>query len=98
VLAFIDIDSTQKRAYGLQKQGARFGHAKIQRKSLLVPDVNAFAAPSAPPPAPVIASARLRGGNAASARGASRPAAEAIGAACACGACGTVIVRTDSAC
>ena len=30
VLAFIDIDSTQKRVYGHQKQGARFGHTKIQ--------------------------------------------------------------------
>ena len=28
-LAFIDIDSMQKRVYGHQKQGARFGHAKI---------------------------------------------------------------------
>ena len=29
-LAFIDIDSMQKRVYGHQKQGARFGHTKIQ--------------------------------------------------------------------
>jgi hypothetical protein len=36
VLAFVDIDSTQKRVYGHKKQGARFGHAKIQGKSLLV--------------------------------------------------------------
>ena len=28
-LAFIDIDSMQKRVYGHQKQGARFGHTKI---------------------------------------------------------------------
>ncbi len=35
-LAFIDIDSLQKRVYGHQKQGARFGHTKIQGKSLLV--------------------------------------------------------------
>ena len=32
VLAFIDIDSMQKRVYGHQKQGARFGHTKIQGK------------------------------------------------------------------
>ena len=31
-LAFIDIDSMQKRVYGHQKQGARFGHTKIQGK------------------------------------------------------------------
>jgi hypothetical protein len=35
-LAFIDIDSTQKRACGHKKQGARFGHTKIQGKSVLV--------------------------------------------------------------
>jgi len=29
-LAFIDIDSMQKRVSGHNKQGARFGHAKIQ--------------------------------------------------------------------
>jgi hypothetical protein len=29
-LAFIDIDSMQKRVYGHNKQGARFGHTKIQ--------------------------------------------------------------------
>jgi hypothetical protein len=35
-LAFIDIDSMQKRVYGHKKQGAKFGHTKIQGKSLLV--------------------------------------------------------------
>jgi hypothetical protein len=29
-LAFIDVDSMQKRVYGHHKQGARFGHTKIQ--------------------------------------------------------------------
>ena len=43
-LAFIDIDSTQKRVYGHQKQGAAFGHTKIQGKSLLVRGLNALAA------------------------------------------------------
>lgn len=36
VLAFLDIDSMQKRVYGHRKQGAAFGHTKIQRKQLLV--------------------------------------------------------------
>ena len=36
VLAFVDIDSTQKRVYGHRKEGARFGHTKIQGKSVLV--------------------------------------------------------------
>jgi hypothetical protein len=36
VLAFIDIDSTQKRVYGHRKEGAKSGHTKIQGKSVLV--------------------------------------------------------------
>ena len=75
-LAFVDIDSMQKRVYGHKKQGARFGHTKIQGKSLLVRGLNALAAViSTPLAAPVIAATRLRGGNAASARGAASFAA-----------------------
>ena len=37
VLAFIDIDSQQKRVYGHAKQGAAFGHTKIQGKSAAGP-------------------------------------------------------------
>jgi hypothetical protein len=98
VLAFVDIDSTQKRVYGHQKQGARFGHAKIQGKSLLLRGLSALAATvSTPLAAPVIAGVRLRGGNAGSSRGAAGFAAEAIGTARACGATGTIITRMDSA-
>ena len=97
-LAFIDIDSMQKRVYGHQKQGARFGHTKIQGKSLLVRGLNALAATvSTPLSAPVIAATRLRGGNAASARGAASLAVQAIGTARDCGCTGTLIVRLDSA-
>ncbi len=32
-VAFVDIDSMQKRVYGRQKQGAAFGHTKIQGKA-----------------------------------------------------------------
>jgi hypothetical protein len=39
-LAFIDIDSTQHRVYGYQKEGAAFGHAKVQVKSLLLKGLN----------------------------------------------------------
>ena len=35
VVAFTDIDSMQQRACGRQKQGAAFGHTKIQGESLL---------------------------------------------------------------
>jgi hypothetical protein len=97
-LAFIDIDSQQKRVYGHAKQGAAFGHTKIQGKSLLVRGLNALAATiSTPLGAPVIAATRLRGGNAASARGAASFATEAVATARATGCSGIVVVRADSA-
>jgi hypothetical protein len=97
-LAFIDIDAMQKRVYGHAKQGAGFGHTKIQGKSLLVRGLNALAATICTPlGAPVIAAVRLRGGTANSARGAARFAAEAIGAARAVGCGGMLVVRADSA-
>jgi hypothetical protein len=97
-LAFVDVDSMQKRVYGHAKQGARFGHTKIQGKSVLVRGLNALAAViSTPLSAPVIAATRLRAGNAASARGAASLAARAIGTARACGCTGIIIVRMDSA-
>ena len=77
-LAFIDVDSTQKRVYGYRKQGARFGYTKIAGKEVAVRGLNALAATiSTPLGAPVIAAARLRGGNAASVRGAAGFAAAA---------------------
>jgi Transposase DDE domain group 1 len=98
VLAFIDIDSMQKRVYGHAKQGARFGHTKIQGKQVLVRGLNALAAViSTPIAAPVIGATRLRAGNAASARGAASLAAQAIAAARDCGCTGMIIVRMDSA-
>jgi hypothetical protein len=60
--------------------------------------LNALAAVvSTPLSAPVIAATRLRGGNAASARGAASLATQAIAAARDCGCTGTIIVRLDSA-
>jgi hypothetical protein len=96
-LAFIDVDSTQKRVFGYQKQGAKFGHTKIQGKSLLVRGLNALAGViSTPLSAPVIGAARLRGGNAASGRGAASLVKEVIGTARGCGCTGIIIVRLDS--
>src|SRR5262245_48656322 len=98
VLAFVDIDSQQKRVYGHAKQGAAFGFTKIQGKSLLVRGLNVLAATiSTPLAAPVIAATRLRGGNASSARGAASMVTEAAGTARATGCTGTVVVRMDSA-
>jgi Transposase DDE domain group 1 len=97
-LAFVDIDAMQKRVYGRRKQGAGFGHTKIQGKSLLVRGLNALAATICTPlGAPVIACTRLRGGTANSARGAARFAAEAIAAAREAGCGGLIVVRADSA-
>ena len=60
--------------------------------------LNALAATiSTPLSAPVIAATRLRGGNAASARGAASLAARAIATARDCGCTGMIIVRLDSA-
>ena len=98
MLAFIDMDSMQKRVYGHAKQGAGFGHTKIQGKSLLVRGLNALAAVvSTPLAAPVITATRLRGGKANSARGAASLAAEAISAARQAGCTGQIVFRIDSA-
>ena len=60
--------------------------------------LNALAATiSTPLGAPVIAATRLRGGNASSARGAARFAAEAIKTARSTGCTGLIVVRADSA-
>jgi hypothetical protein len=97
-LAFVDIDSTQKRVYGYRKQGARFGHTKIAGRQLAVRGLNALAATvSTPQAAPVIAATRLRGGNAASVRGAAGFAAQAVRTARACGCTGVIVTRMDSA-
>jgi Transposase DDE domain group 1 len=98
IVAFLDIDSTQRRVYGHKKQGAAFGHTKIQGKSLLVRGLNALAATiSTPLAAPVVAGTRLRGGNAASARGAASFAAASVGTARAAGCTGILVARADSA-
>ena len=97
-VAFIDVDSVQRRVYGGTQQGAAFGHAKIASKSLLVHGLNVLAATvSTPLAAPVVAATRLRGGNAGSARGAATLVAEAINIARQAGATGMIVVRADSA-
>jgi hypothetical protein len=98
VLAFVDVDSMQKMVYGYRKQGARFGYTKIAGKQVAVRGLNALAATiSTPLAAPVIAATRLRGGNAASARGAASLVARAIATARECGCSAMIIVRADSA-
>jgi hypothetical protein len=97
-LAFVDIDSMQRRVYGYAKQGAGFGHTKIQGKTVLVKGLNVLASSICTPlAAPVIAAARLRGGTAASARGAATHVTESIGTARQAGCTGILVVRMDSA-
>ena len=91
-------DSQQKRVYGHAKQGAAFGFTKIQGKGLLVRGLNVLAASICTPlAAPVIASTRLRGGSASSARGAASMISESVATARNTGCSGTLIVRMDSA-
>jgi len=81
-LAFIDIDCVQERVYGYKKEGAAFGHAKVQGKSLLLKGLNPLISIiSTPLAALVLGPVRLRGGSTGSARGAAGLAAEAIGTA-----------------
>ncbi len=97
-VAFVDVDSQQKRVYGHKKQGAAFGHAKIQGKSVLVRGLNALAATiSTPLGAPVIAVTRLRGGSAGPARGTASLARQAVRTARDAGCTGTLVARADSA-
>ena len=89
-LAFIDVDSLQKRVFGPGKQGAAFGHTKIAAKSLTVRGLNALAATIATPiAAPVITTTRLRG--------AASLVAEAINTSRAARVTGLIVVRADSA-
>ncbi|MEO3862835.1 IS1380 family transposase [Acrocarpospora sp. B8E8] len=102
VLAFIDLDSMQRRTYGYAKQGSGFGHTKIGGKSVLVRGLNVLLATlSTPVAAPVVCGSRLRGGSAGSGRGAESFARETIGAAKAAGAGANadslVVLRGDSA-
>jgi hypothetical protein len=97
-LCFVDIDSMLRRAYGKQKRGAGFGHAKVGGYNVWLRGYNPLIATlSTPLSAPVIAATQLRAGNAASARGAAWQVAEAIGTARTCGATGLIVVRADSA-
>ncbi len=90
-MALIDVDDTIRQVHGYAKQGAAFGYTKVRGLNI------ALATVSTPIAGPVIAAARLRSGNTASAQGAGRLLAHAIGVARAAGARGQVLARADSA-
>ncbi|MGH3554120.1 MAG: IS1380 family transposase [Mycobacterium sp.] len=95
---FLDIDSLLRPVYGHAKQGASFGHAKIASRALLrlglSPQITTISTATSPP---VIAEAQLRSGKAASGRAAAKQVKQAITTARACGPCGTIMLRGDSA-
>ena len=97
-VAFLDVDSMQRRTYGYAKQGSGFGHTKIGGKSVMVRGLNVLmSAVSTPLAAPVVTGTRLRSGKAGSARGAETFLRESIGTARAAGAGGILVARGDSA-
>lgn len=97
--AYIDIDSLLRPVYGKAKQGASFGHTKIQGKSILRRGLSPLAVTiSTDLAAPVLAGVRLRAGRAGSAKGAASLVTEAINTAIEAGAQpSSILVRGDSA-
>ena len=71
-IAFVDVDDTVREVHGYAKQGAAFGYSKVRGLNIQLATISTLTA------APVIARARLRKGNTASATGAGRLLAQAI--------------------
>jgi Transposase DDE domain group 1 len=97
-LTWLDIDSCQRRVYGHAKQGVGFGHAKVGGYQVRLRGLNPLiAAISTPTSASMVSGTRLRGGSAASVRGAASFVAAQISTARAAGGTGQLIMRADSA-
>lgn len=90
-IAFLDVDDTVHEVHGYAKQGAAFGYTGVRGLNLQLATI------STPTAAPVIARARLRKGNTASATGAGRLLAQAITTARQAGVKGQTLCRADSA-
>lgn len=90
-VAFLDLDDTVREVHGYAKQGAAFGYSKVRGLNIQLATI------STPTAAPVIARARLRKGNTASATGCGRLLAQAITTARAAGVEGRILARADSA-
>jgi len=90
-VAFIDVDDTIREVHGYAKQAAAYGYTRVRGLNIQLATL------STPLAAPVIARARLRSGNTASARGAGRLLAQAINTARAAGVKGRILCRADSA-
>jgi len=90
-IAFVDVDDTIREVHGYAKAASAFGYSGVRGLNV------ALATVSTPTAAPVIARARLRAGNTASAAGAGRLLAQALTTARAAGVSGQVLARADSA-
>ena len=90
-IAVVDIDDTIVEVHGYAKQGAAFGYSGVRGLNIQLATI------STPTAAPVIARARLRKGNTASATGAGRLLAQAITTAHSAGVKGQILARADSA-
>jgi hypothetical protein len=84
----IDIDSTVCQSYGVDKQGCRFGYTHVRGYHPLLATVAATKE---------VAHVRMRGGNAASAKGAKSFVQETISRVRNAGATGQLTLRADSA-
>jgi hypothetical protein len=83
----IDVDSTICETYGLEKQGARFGHTKVRGYHPLLATLAA---------SNEVVGARLRGGNAHTARGATDFLVRVFNRLRRAGATGEMVLRADS--
>lgn len=84
----IDVDSTICQTYGTKKQGAKFGHTKVRGYHPLLATLADTGE---------VLHARMRGGNANSARGAGSLVRETIRRVRDAGATGALTIRADSA-
>ena len=84
----IDLDSTVCEVYGTAKQGAKFGYTKVRGYHPLLATLAGSGE---------VLHARMRGGNAGSARGAASLVRETISRVRDAGATGALTLRTDSA-
>lgn len=90
-IALVDLDDTIGQVHGYAKQAAAFGYTGVRGLNLQLATI------STPIAAPVIARARLRKGNTASATGAGRLLAQTLSTARAAGVAGQILCRADSA-
>jgi len=90
-IACLDVDDTVREVHGYAKQAAAYGYTGVRGLNIQLATV------CTPLAAPVIVRARLRKGSTASAKGAGRLLAQAIGTARNAGVQGQILCRADSA-